>query len=119
MIHSYADLRETALSLNLPKVEDGTAWGNACLRAHGKMWVWWSPYLDAAVFKCDFEDREMLLLADPETFVLHPHYKAHKLTLVMGGRIDSDWAKARLIRQWRDAAPKRWLKSWDADQATS
>jgi len=60
-----------------------------------------------------------LLLADPETFVLHPHYKAHKLILVMGGRIDSDWAKARLIRQWRDAAAKRWLKSWDADQATS
>ncbi|WP_323035732.1 MmcQ/YjbR family DNA-binding protein [Pararhodobacter sp.] len=116
MINSYAELRDVALSLNLPRVEDGTAWGNACLRAHGKMWVWWSPYVDAAVFKCDFDEREMLLEADPETFVLHPHYRAHKLILVMGGRLDPDWAKVRLIQQWRAAAPKRWLKTWDAEQ---
>ena len=58
----------------------------------------------------------MLMQADPETFFLHPHYVAHALVLVRAGRIDPDWARARLIRQWRDAAPKRWLKAWDAGQ---
>jgi hypothetical protein len=114
MIHSYAELRAFALSLNLPQVEDSTGWGNPCLKAHGKMWTWWSPYEDAAVFKCDFDEREMLLQADPDTFLLHPHYAKHRLVLVRAGRIDPDWARARLIRQWRDAAPKRWLKTWDA-----
>ena len=113
---SYDELRAFALSLGLPEVGDGTAWGDPCLRAHGKMWVWWSPYVDAAVFKAGKDEREMLIGADPETFFLHPHYAAHNLVLVRGGRIDRGWARARLIAQWRDAAPKRWLKAWDAAQ---
>lgn len=80
------------------------------------MWVWWSFYIDAAVFKCDFDEREMLLQADPDTFLLHPHYAPYKLILVQGGHIDPAWARPRLIRQWRIAAPKRWLKDWDASK---
>lgn len=113
MISTYAELKALALSLDLPKVDDTTAWGYPCLKAHGKMWCWWSPYVDAAVFKCGHDEREMLLAADPETFFLHPHYTPHNLILVRAGRIDPGWAKARLTQQWRDAAPKRWLKAWD------
>jgi hypothetical protein len=117
MLHSYAELRALAVSLNLPRTEDGTAWGHPCLRAHGKMWVWWSPYVDAAVFHCDRDTREMLLDADPETFALHPHYAAHPLILVRAGRIEPGWAAARLTDRWRALAPKRWLKDWDAGRA--
>ncbi|MFZ9199674.1 MAG: hypothetical protein ACO22Z_10020, partial [Paracoccaceae bacterium] len=74
------------------------------------------PYIDAAVFKASRDERDMLLQADPDTFTLHPHYAAHNLILVRAGRIDEDWARARLIRDWRDAAPKRWLKEWDIRQ---
>ncbi|MEZ5750878.1 MAG: MmcQ/YjbR family DNA-binding protein [Paracoccaceae bacterium] len=119
MIHTYIELRAFALSLDLPMVEDGTAWGNPCLRAHGKMWVWWSPLVDAAVFACDFDEREMLLEADPQAFTLHPHYRNHKLILVNAGHIDPDWAGPRLIAQWRAKAPKRWLKDWDAQRLSS
>lgn len=114
MIGNYADLRALAMSLNLPAVTEAAPWGHPCLKAHGKMWCWWSPYVDAAVFRADRDEREMLMAADPETFCLHPHYEAHALVLVRAGRIDEGWATARLIRQWREAAPKRWLKAWDA-----
>jgi len=117
MLHTYAELRALAVSLNLPRTEDGTAWGQPCLRAHGKMWVWWSPYVDAAVFHCDRDTREMLLDADPDTFALHPHYVPHPLILVRAGRIEPGWAAARLINRWRALAPKRWLKDWDAGRA--
>lgn len=117
MIPDYARLRALALSLGLPAVMDGTAWGHPCVRAHGRMWVWWSPLVDAAVFRCDRSEREMLLEVDPETFVLHPHYRNHDLVLVRAGRIDPAWATPRLIRDWRAAAPKRWLKAWDAGGA--
>ena len=56
----------------------------------------------------------MLLEADPQTFTLHPHYQAHNLILVRAGRIDPGWARSRLIQDWLTAAPKRWLKDWDA-----
>ena len=54
--------------------------------------------------------------ADPATFFLHPHYAPHNLVLVRAGHIHPDWARARLLQQWRDAAPKRFLKDWDARQ---
>lgn len=117
MIDTYDQLRDLALSLNLPEVTHANPWGYPCLKAHGKMWCWWSPYVDAAVFKASFDEREMLIAADPDTFLLHPHYAAHALALVRAGRIDPEWARARLLRDWRDAAPKRWLKAWDAAQA--
>ncbi|MFN3641318.1 MAG: MmcQ/YjbR family DNA-binding protein [Gemmobacter sp.] len=117
MIASWPDLRAFALGLDLPAVVETTAWGNPVLKAHARMWCWWSPYVDAAVFKCDRDERAMLLEADPETFALHPHYAPHALILVRAGRIDPGWARARLIRQWRDAAPRRWLRAWDAAQA--
>ncbi len=111
---TWADLRELALAFDLPGVTETTAWGNPCLKAHGRMWCWWSPYVDAAVFKAGHDEREMLMAADPATFFVHPHYAAHDLVLVRAGRIDAGWAQARLYAQWRAAAPKRWLKAWDA-----
>ena len=114
LIASYPELRALALSLDLPEVADATAWGRPCLKAHGRMWCWWSFYEDAAVFRAAKDEREMLMQADPGTFFLHPHYAAHDLVLVRAGRIESGWATARLLRDWRAAAPKRWLKAWDA-----
>lgn len=113
MIPDWPTLKAFALAMNLPQVTLAHPWGNEALKAHGKMWCWWSHYADAAVFKCDKDEREMLLSADPDTFMLHPHYAPHNLILVRAGRIDEGWAKARLLSQWRDAAPKRWLKAWD------
>lgn len=114
MLADWPALKSFALGLGLPEVTLAHPWGNEALKAHGKMWCWWSPYLDAAVFRADKDEREMLIAADPDTFTLHPHYQAHDLILVRAGRIDPAWAGPRLIRDWRTAAPKRWLKNWDA-----
>ncbi len=119
MISDWPALKALALSLNLPEVTEAFPWGNPCLKAHGKMWCWWSPYMDAAVFKMGREEREMMIAASPDTFLLHPHYAPHNLVLVRAGRIDEDWARARLLRQWREAAPKRWLKNWDAGRGAN
>ena len=105
-----------ALGLGLPRVEQATSWGNPVLKAHGKMWVWWSPYIDAAVFKGSLEEREALVAADPDTFVTHSHYAKHGLILVAAGRIDPGFAEARLRRTWEAAAPKRWLKAYLAGE---
>ena len=114
MIRDWAELRSFALGLGLPEVADAVSWGNPNLKAHGKMWCWWSPCIDAGIFKGSREEREMLMQADPESFVMHPHYAKTGLILVAGGRIDEGWAEARLRQSWRDQAPKRFLKEWDA-----
>jgi hypothetical protein len=113
----WKKLRAMALKLGLPGVEETTTFGEPTLKAHGKLWVWWSPHEDAPVFKVPIEEREVLVEAEPDTFYFTPHYKSHPLVLVHPGRLDLAWAKANLIRVWREQAPKRVLKAYDEARA--
>ncbi len=110
---TYEDLRKLALSLGFPGVTEAVSWGQPCLKAHGKLWFFWSPSEDAPVFKVSFDERDMLVETDPDTFFFTPHYKAHQLVLARPDRIDSEWIRANLIRVWRQMAPKKVLKAWD------
>lgn len=111
---TFEHLKALALSLNLPGVTEATSWGQPCLKAYGKLWTWWSPKENAAVFKTTMDEREMLCEAAPETFFYTPHYKAHPLVLMRPERFDPDWARARLLQTWRALAPKKALKAHDA-----
>lgn len=115
MLNTWDEVKALAYALDLPHVELAISWGNENLKAHGKMWTWWSPYVEAAIFKGNVEEREMLMMADPETFILHPHYAKSGSILVAASRIDASWARARLTQTWRDMAPKKFLKEWDAE----
>jgi hypothetical protein len=72
-------LKTIALSLGLLGVEETTSRGEPTLKAHGQLWVWWSPHEDAPVFKVPFEEREILVEAEPSTFFVTTHYKGHPL----------------------------------------
>lgn len=113
-IRDWEGLKALALGLGLPHVAEAVSWGQPTLKAHGKLWCWWSPHEDAAVFKMDKAEREFLLSADPETFFLTPHYAPHGLVLVRPGRLDPEWARARLRQTWRAMAPKRVLAAFDS-----
>ncbi|MDE3120861.1 MAG: MmcQ/YjbR family DNA-binding protein [Paracoccaceae bacterium] len=114
MIAGWPELRALALSLDLPGVTEATSWNQPVLKAHGKLWTWWSPKVDAAVFKAGRDEAEMLHAADPVTFLLHPHYIGHGLILVAAGRLDAGWARSRLVSTWTAMAPMRVLKAWQA-----
>jgi hypothetical protein len=116
-ITDWQQLEAFALGLGLPGVERTTSWGQPTLKAHGKLWVWWSNSENAPVFKVAVEEREMLVEVEPETFFVTPHYKSHPLVLVRPERLDPAWAAANLRRVWRTQAPKRFLKAWDAARA--
>jgi hypothetical protein len=109
-------LKKLALGLGLPGVEEATSWGEPVLKAHAKLWVWWSPHEDAPVFKVPFEEREVLIEVEPETFFFTAHYKNHPLVLMRPDKLDLAWAKANLIKVWRAQAPKRVLKAYDTAQ---
>ena len=107
-----------ARSLDLPNVVETTAWGEPCLKAHGKMWAWWSPSEHCPVFKVSFEERDMLLQLRSEVFFLTDHYCGHRLVLMRPDRFDEEWARDRLLRMWREMAPKRFLKAYAAGAET-
>ncbi|WP_421855520.1 MmcQ/YjbR family DNA-binding protein [Oricola sp.] len=113
-VTDWPALRSFALGLGLPEVIEATSWGEPCLKAHGKLWTWWSPSAHCPVFKAGFEEREFLLDMRSDTFFITPHYRSHRLVLMRPEVFDAEWAEANLRRVWRDQAPKRFLKAWDA-----
>ena len=116
---TYDDLRRIALSLHFPGVAEAVSWGQPCLKAHGKLWFFWSPSENAPVFKVPFEERDFLVENDPQTFFFTDHYRNHQLVLARPDRIDREWIRQNLIRVWRDMAPKRLLRKWDEENGAA
>lgn len=112
---TYEDVRKIALSFAFPGVTEAVSWGQPCLKVNGKLWFFWSPSENAPVFKVPFDERDLLVETDPETFFFTPHYKAHQLVLARPDRIDKDWIRANLIRVWRQLATKKAVAAWDAE----
>lgn len=110
---TWPEFRAMALALDLPNIVETTAWGNPVLKAHGKMWAWWSPTEDAPVFKVSKDEREMLIELDPAVFFVTDHYRPHGLVLARPDKLDRDWAKGKLMQMWRELAPKKVLKAWE------
>jgi hypothetical protein len=117
-MQGWTDLRDFALSLALPKVDEATSWGNPCLKAHGKLWTWWAPQkdIDAPVFKVDQAEKEFLLEHRSDIFFTTDHHGPHGLILMRPAHFDFDWARANLESVWRKQAPKRFLKEWDSEK---
>ncbi len=110
---TYETMRDLALSLGFPGVTETVSWGQPCLKAHGKLWFFWSPKEHAPVFKVSFDERDMLVESDPGAYFYTDHYKNHELVLARPEKLDLAWARENLIRVWRAQAPKRVLKAFD------
>jgi hypothetical protein len=64
----------------------------------------------------DFEQRDMLLEADPDTFHITDHYRSQPWVLARLKRVDARTLRGYLTQHWRKKAPKKWLKAWDAER---
>jgi hypothetical protein len=62
----------------------------------------------------NFDEREMLMEAEPEVFHITPHYKDYPSVLARLDRVEPGTVKIFLERRWRECAPKKVLKEWDA-----
>jgi hypothetical protein len=82
------------IGLALPGVEDGTAYGNLALKAHGKLLACVPTHRSAEpgslVVKMDFEDRAELLAAAPDVYYVTEHYVGYPSVLVRLSRVNAD-----------------------------
>jgi hypothetical protein len=68
---------------------------------------------ETMVVKTSFEDREILMREDPETFFITPHYKTFPGVLVRLDTVDFDHLCDLITDAWRARATKRQLKELD------
>lgn len=101
--------------MSFPETEFSTSYGQPAYKAFGKFFTRLRSEDDSVVLgEVDFDQREMLLEADPETFHLTDHYRGYRYVLARLKRLDEKTLRGFLDRVWRKSAPVKWLKAWEA-----
>ena len=103
-----------ALGLALPGVEVGASYGTPALKVRGKLLCRLKEDRITVVVPISFDEREMLMEAEPKTFFITDHYRAWPMMLVRLATVDQGTLRRLLVQHWRTVAPKTLVTAWDA-----
>lgn len=107
-----------AIVMAFPGAEDGTSYGRPSFKVNGKMFTRLRAEDDSLVLMdVGFDEREMLMAAEPATFHFTPHYKDYPCVLARIATLDPGSLNAFLERRFRKIARKTVVKAWDAARA--
>jgi hypothetical protein len=112
---TYEELK--AIALALPETVEGSSYGKPSFLSFGKFLTRLRREDNSLVLHCTFDEREMLMEAEPQTFHLTPHYKDYPCVLARLETVDPGTVRSFLERRWRQIAPKKFLKAYDAGQS--
>jgi hypothetical protein len=104
-VATFETVRRIALSL--PGVEEGPCYGTPAFRVKGKLFARLKEDGETLVLRTDFEAREALLEARPETYFITDHYAGHEWILVRLGAVTRPELEDRITSAWRSRAPAR------------
>jgi hypothetical protein len=104
-----------SIVLSFPGAERGVSYGAPSYKVNGKFFTRLRRE-DASLvlLEVSFDEREMLIEADPQTFHVTPHYKDYPSVLARMEHLHPGSFRNFLDRRWRKVAPKKWVKERDA-----
>jgi hypothetical protein len=89
-------------------VEDGTSYGTPALKVEGKLLARLREDGDTLVILgVAFDEREMLLEAEPDVFFFTDHYRSWPIVLARLSRAEPAAIERLLRRHWAAIVPKR------------
>ena len=106
------------ICLSFPGAGEGSSYGKPSFLVN-KKFLTRLRREDASVVLMDvpFDEREMLMQAEPDTFHFTAHYKDYPCVLGRIATLHPGSFRAFLERRWRKIAPKAAVKAWDAGKA--
>ncbi|MBI1198239.1 MAG: MmcQ/YjbR family DNA-binding protein [Phenylobacterium sp.] len=107
-----------AIALSFPGAEEGVSYGRPSFKVNGKFFTRLRAEDDSVVLMdISFDEREMLMEAEPQTFHLTPHYKDYPCVLARIADLHPGSFRNFLERRFRKVAKKSVVKAWEAEQA--
>ena len=104
-----------ALVLSFPETTEGTSYGHPSFKVAGKFFTRLRAEDDSLVLAgVSFDERDMLIEAEPETFHTTDHYRNYPSVLARIATVDPGSLKNFLERRWRSIAPKKLVRARDA-----
>jgi hypothetical protein len=109
-----------AIVMAFPAVEAGTSYGSPAFKVNGKFFTRLRQEDQSVVLTgISFDEREMLMEAEPGTFHITAHYKDYPSVLARIETLHPGSFRNFLERKWREIAPKRLVKDYDAAKRSS
>lgn len=106
-----------AICLSFPGVEEGTSYGRPSFLVNKKFLTRLRGEDDSVVLlEVGFDEREMLIEAEPQTFHFTAHYKDYPAVLARIATLHPGSFTNFLERRWRKVAPKALIKARDAER---
>ncbi len=107
------------LALELPGVEESTAYGTPSLRVRGKFMCRLREDGETLAIRCDQEERPLLVAAHPGMLFVTPHYESWPMVLVALPRADPELVVSLVEDVWVERAPKRLVDTYLAEHGGS
>ena len=110
------EMREIIMSF--PGAEEAVSYGAPAYKVKGKFFTRLRREDQSVVLTgISFDERDMLMEAEPATFHITPHYKDYPSVLARIESLHPGSFRNFLDRKWREIAPKTWIKEFDAARA--
>ncbi|MET0274666.1 MAG: MmcQ/YjbR family DNA-binding protein [Phenylobacterium sp.] len=107
-----------AIVMAFPGAEKGISYGRPSYKVNGKFFTRLRAEDDSLVLMdVPFDEREMLIEAEPATFHFTSHYKDYPSVLARIETLHPGSLGSFLERRWRKIAPKKAVKDYDATKA--
>jgi hypothetical protein len=102
------------IALAMPATETSTSYGTPAVKVRGKLMSRWRTEAEGALaIRCDFLDRQILLLAQPEIFFLTDHYRDYPVILMRLEKASRTTMAEAVERAWRLVAPTKLVRERD------
>jgi hypothetical protein len=102
---AFDEVRRIALALD--NVEEGTSYGTPAFKVGGELFVRMHQDGESLVVRTDFEQREELMAADPETYYITDHYLNYEWILIRLSRVQPDALRDLIRMGWRLASTSK------------
>jgi hypothetical protein len=105
----------TKIVLSFPGANESTSYGYPSFKIGKKFFTRLRSEDNSMVLMAgSMDERDMLLQADPALFHITPHYQSYCTVLARLEKLDAKTLRGMLERRFRQIAPKRLLKEFDA-----
>jgi hypothetical protein len=107
----------TAIVLAFPGAEPGMSYGSPSFKLNGKFFTRLRREDQSVVLlEVPFDERDMLIEAERETFHFTAHYKDYPSVLARIATLHPGSFRGFLERRFRKIAKKSVVKAWDAER---
>ena len=107
----------SAIALSFPGAEAGMSFGQPSFKLNGKFFTRLRREDQSMVLlEVPFDERDMLIEAEPATFHFTAHYKDYPSVLARIATLHPGSFRAFLERRFRKIAKKSVVKAWDAER---